>query len=473
MMLTIAASGSILAQEGAVVWPPEIYSGENVITVKPPTGVRRIDVRHTPNVIVEGDGRFSSCQTEVTLRVTVTNSDAAELNLAIVDCDNRRYVETLPTGKPWNIDRVAMGTVEVGQTVCKEFQVRAAGADIEIDGLSLANTIFLDSISVADSRATVRVPGHLPVKINSGTTYTYRVCFLADKPGAYYFPVTTWIRRRYASGGLTSYPVADTGYVRVVPKPVPPDTLPVRPPDTARISYTPPPAEPPITDPTTFRTIAVPNAIIPKAGTLYVGSYDLLGVTAGYSLDRHLMVIAGGALPTPDDWSGAHGDIFGAYSLGLKVGLPLAADLNVAAGYQWGRSFFNREEIAGVTRDTVRSEITVQAPYAAISYGDDDSRLSATFGYAFKHHVKTETEFDQNAAFIAIGGDYRIGRHWKLAGEIISMQTLGLMPIVATGRYFTETFAIDFGAAFVGITTGDAKAPAIPLVPVVSGVFTF
>jgi hypothetical protein len=186
-------------------------------------------------------------------------------------------------------------------------------------------------------------------------------------------------------------------------------------------------------------------------------------------VNDNLMVIAGGALPTPDDWAGIRGEMFGAWSIGVKGGMALGEDLNVAAGYQWGRSIYDKEE----TLDTLESRITVNVPYVALSYGNDDNRLSATFGYAFKRHVKPDLEFDQNAMIAAFGGDYRIGRHWKLAGELITMESLGVVPIVGTLRYFSNNYALDFGLSYVGITTGDTPPPAIPVVPVVSAVFVF
>ncbi len=183
------------------------------------------------------------------------------------------------------------------------------------------------------------------------------------------------------------------------------------------------------------------------------------------------VVIAGGALPTPDDWGGMRGEMFGAYSIGLKIGLPIGDRLNVAAGYQWGRSFYDKESDDAL--DTVSSTINVHAPYLAVSLGDDDSRLSATLGYAFKHHTKNNVEFNDNAALLAVGGDTRFARNWKVAGEIIMMQKLGVVPLIGTVRYFSDNYAFDLGVGYVGITTGDTKPPAIPLVPVVSGVFVF
>jgi hypothetical protein len=223
-----------------------------------------------------------------------------------------------------------------------------------------------------------------------------------------------------------------------------------------------------VTDPTTFRSVAVPNAIIPKGGSKVIGVYDFLGLMGSYSLTDNLMVLAGGALPTPDDWGGVRGQMFGAYSIGVKAGLPIADRVNLAVGYQWGQSLFDQQSTQGTD-----SKITVRVPYAAISYGDDDSRVSATLGYAYKHHATLSEEFDREAGLLAIGGDYRFATHWKVAGEIATMKTLGVVPIIATLRYFSNSYAIDLGVGYVGITTDENAAPAIPLLPVLSGVFVF
>lgn len=452
-LLLAGVSPTLYAQDDPV-YPPELYAGMNVITVKFPAGILEIRVNHTPNMIVEGAGLLS-CVTEHELYATVyTASQPVALELLIIDCNNRRYVRNLALNTIWTVDYNRFSTAETGETVCRNFQIRSTSLDI----------LILDSITVDDPRITMRLPSRLPTRIDSPELYAYEVCFTADKPGIYKFPVTTWMRRRYPSGGYTTYPVADTGFVRVVP----PSDLP---PDTAGIAMDPVMDEPPLTDPTTFRTIVVPNAILPKRGSLYLGMYDLLGLTAGYAVDDHMMILAGGALPTPDDWAGMRGEMFGAYSIGVKLGIPLNDELNIAGGYHWGRSLYDR--VTTPEADTFRSEITVQAPYLAISYGNDDSRISATAGYAMKHHKKPNTEIDDDAMFLAIGGDTRIARHWKLAGEIITMQKLGVVPLIGSVRYFDERYAIDAGIGYVGITTGDTKSPAIPLVPVISGIFVF
>lgn len=452
--ILLGAVHPLLAQDREIVYPPELYAGENVLTVRLPNGIREIRAVHTPTMSVEGTG-IISCKNEHELYVTVhTASEQSVLELTIIDCRNRRYVRSLNLNTVWTVDQNRFSNVEEGATVCRDFHIRSTGLE----------TLYLDSITVGDPNVQIRVPERLPTRILSPDLYTYQVCFRAPSPGIYRFPVVTWIRRRYPSGGFTTYPVADTGYVRVLPKRERPPDAPA--PDTIIAVE-----EPPISDPTTFRSIVVPNAIVPKRGQLYVGVYDLLGLTAGYSLDDHLMIIAGGALPTPDDWGGIRGEMFGAYSIGTKIGMPLNGNLNIAAGYQWGRSFYDKETEANV--DTVRSTIDVHTPYIALSYGDDDSRISATAGYAFKHHSKNNVEFTDNAALLAVGGDYRIARHWKLAGELVMMQKLGVLPVIGTLRYFSDNYAFDVGIGYVGITTGDTKSPAIPLVPVISGVFVF
>lgn len=459
LALFVITQGTASAQADDIVYPRELYCGENYVAIAIESGIQRIQVTNaTGNVLVRGAGA-RSCERYDTLKVLVLDPREGGAQLVITDCRNRTFVRRLET-RSWNVDVNRLGTVELGDTSCFRFQIRAGG---DLPGAAPGDPFYVDSITVEDARIQLLLPGHLPVKVNPGQTYFYNVCFASNELGRFKFPVVTWVRRRFPSGGLTTYAVADTGLLTVIPRRRTP------PPDTARVVDTIEP-EVPVTDPTTFRSVVVPNAVTPPKGRFFAGTYDLLGLTAGYGITDNVMVFAAGALPTPDDWGGAHGDVFGAYSLGLKAGLSPAPDLNIAVGYQFGRSLYDRQN---VTVDTVRSTITVHAPYAAISYGSDDSRLSATLGYAFKHHARPDKEFDRNALVFAVGGDYRIARNWKLAGELIRMETVGVMPIVGTVRYFTDRLAIEAGAAYVGITTGDAAPPKIPIAPIVSAIVVF
>jgi WD40 repeat protein len=65
-------------------------------------------------------------------------------------------------------------------------------------------------------------------------------------------------------------------------------------------------------DPTTFRTIAAPNAILPKKGRIVTGMYDVVGLMAGYAITDNVMVLGGGGVRLPDEWGGVHGSMYGA-----------------------------------------------------------------------------------------------------------------------------------------------------------------
>jgi hypothetical protein len=448
ILVTLALpSGSARAQvtdtAKVYVWPPEIYPGANELTINSTNGLQEIESSNlqAENMTIEGDGKLSSCPTVQKILVFVHSASLADsLTVLITDCAGKRFFARFGI-RTWRLDHIHFGRLEEGAIRCQEFHI-----SLDAFGLGRGADVILDSITSPDPQVSFQFPTELPIRITGGTIYRYNACYTADDAGSFTFPVITWIRRTYPSAGMTSYAVADTGTVFVV--------------------------EAPVTDPTTFRSVAVPNAVIPPKGRFIAGSYDLLGLLAGYSITDNVQILAGGALPLPDDWGGIHGEMFGAYSIGAKAGLAFAEGWNAAVGYQWARSIYDQEPTP-----LTESTITMSVPWGAISYGDDDSRISATFGYAFKHHNRPlatfDQEFDREAGIIAIGGDYRFAHKWKFAGEIVSMQTLGVIPIVATMRYFTNTYALDFGFAFVGIETESGAAPGIPLAPVVSAVMVF
>lgn len=220
-------------------------------------------------------------------------------------------------------------------------------------------------------------------------------------------------------------------------------------------------------DPTTFRTISIPNAVIPPKGSVVTGVYDLIGLMVAYAPSDNLMVIGGGAAPLPDDWKGVNEQMYGAWSLGLKGGFELLNRLDVVAGFQYGMSMYDRQETKGI-----ESRIDAATPYGALSYGDDDCRVSITAGYAFKRHRVLESdsvirEFRRDAPMIGLGADYRFASRWKVCAEALSMRTLGYIPIATTIRFFGDTWALDVGVGYLGV---GADAPEIPVAPVVSWV---
>lgn len=457
--LFFATVALLPAQTGGItITPPELYPGWNELTITAPNGVQEITSVITPNVELEGGGMYS-CQNEVRLKVLVnTASEAVTVNLNVRDCRGNVAAFPMRLNTTWNLDTIRFGRIEMGKTGCQLFRISLNGI------VGIGGSVTLDSVTTPLRNVRIKLPTRLPLNIPRGSEFKYEVCFESDEPGLYQFPVITWIRRPFPSGGWGTYPVADTGVVRVME--------PNRIPDEVK-DWLP---DPPLQDPTTFRSVAVPNAIIPKKGKFFLGSYDLLGLVGGYSFSDNFMLLAGGALPLPDDWGGVRGDAFGAYSIGAKGSWEVADKLNVAAGYQVGRSVLDKE-----ATPELESSIFFHAPYAAISYGDDSSRVSATLGYVFKRHrtfIQLPSgnffdEYDRDAPVVAVGGDYQFARGWKVAGEAAYMKTLGVVPIIGTVRYFGQTYAIDAGVGYVGITTEGTEAPAIPLAPILSAVFVF
>ena len=460
----IVLSGVMYGQ-AASSYPTELYSGENIITLKAPGGIRSIQANFDSltSSLTEihgmgGIGDLSGCPDshKVQLRLN-TASQPVNVRFTVIDCAGRQH-QVILTNKTWRLDEVPFPDAEVGDTICRPFQIGLTGIVSE----------YLDSISIPMDQVFQRYSFPPPLPLRAGSNYRYTVCFVAEKPGEYRFPVMTWIRRTQPAGGYTNYAVSDTGVVRVLPK--------RKGPELSRIDIDTAGSEnpEPVTDPTTFRSIAVPNAVIPPRGKWFVGNYDLLGWTGGYSVANELLLFAGGAPPLPDDWGGINGDMFWAGAAGAKLGTSFGK-FSIAGGYAFAVSTLDKE----LTPDELDSRIYLNIPFAAVSYGTDDSRVSLTGGVALKRHStwvledNHRVEFDTAAYFGALGGDYRFARHWKVAGEFALMQTLDVAPLLVTARYFTNTFAIDAGLGYAGFTLNDADKPKFPFVPVLSAVFVF
>lgn len=227
--------------------------------------------------------------------------------------------------------------------------------------------------------------------------------------------------------------------------------------------------ETPLTDPTTFRSIMLPTAVVPKKGTITTGVYDVIGLSGGYSITDNVMLLAGGAVPIPNRWFGATGydaSWSAAWSIGGKVGYEVADHLLVGGGYQFGQSFYDQDYSS-----ELESKITFNALWATAGYGDDDSRLNAYLGYAFKHHVTfLEGTFQADAYIVGMAYDYRISRHWKICTEAFFMRTMTFVPFTVTARYFRESDAFEVGFTYVGIPASGAKAADFPLVPMLTWV---
>jgi len=224
-----------------------------------------------------------------------------------------------------------------------------------------------------------------------------------------------------------------------------------------------------LTDPTTFRSILLPSAVIPEAGTLTTGVYDVVGLSLGYAVTDYLMILGGGQIPIPNRWFGSTGynaSVAGAWSLGAKGAYAIDTNLLIGGGYQFGQSYYDQD-----FSEQLDSKITFNALWLSGGYGNDDSRLNAYLGYAFKRHETAfEGTFDADAFIYGLAYDYRIAYHWKLCAEGFFMRTMDFVPITVTARYFDDVQAFEVGLTYVGIAASGAQTSGFPVLPMLTWV---
>lgn len=224
-----------------------------------------------------------------------------------------------------------------------------------------------------------------------------------------------------------------------------------------------------ISDPTTFRSILLPSAIVPRQGTITTSMYDVIGIVGGYSITDNVMVIVGGVPPFSNRWVGASdadASTTAAWSVGAKIGFPVTQDLTIGGGYQTGQSYYNR-----TSTEDLDSKITFNALWASAGWGNDDSRLNVLIGYTFKrHNTASDGSFNADATIIGVAYDQRISYHWKICGEMVFMRTMTFLPITCTARYFDDVQAFDIGFTVTGIATSGANAISWPIVPLLTWV---
>ncbi|MBS1911748.1 MAG: hypothetical protein JST22_07165 [Bacteroidetes bacterium] len=520
LLWLIAAATALLAQ--ADVYPPVLYSGNNALTITCPDGIRQImgfiggrwTLMHTglsaPYVKVTSAPMFGDCATRVKMSIFIMKANPAELfRLRIVTCDGDIQYFDFNASERWDVFHEQFGTVQLGATACHTFRVDTRGTTIVIDSVASPSPLF-----------KIRYfNGHPPLRVTSGSSYLYDVCFRPARIGFVKMPILVYLRRRYPAGGFTNFIVADTAYVNVVqpntplarvdappapqrprqltalppliihrpkprPKPVPPPAAPHvdtphvagPPPQITSVGYrtipmavdppapapgTAPPAVPVVedevlTDPTTHRVVLMPTARSVNAGRFFVANYELGGWLAGYGAGDRLTLLAGGAYVPPAI----------SYNLvataGARYELLREGTLRGALGVQGSLS---RTDI---------SSITLAAPYAVASIGDDDQRASIVLGYTWRHHTPRDgtPAFDRNAALLAAGGDYRFAEHWKVAAEAYLLESADYQPLVATVRYFGRNFAVDAG---LGINMGlnGAGSGTLRAAPVVTATWVW
>lgn len=481
--------------------PSFTAAGDRVVVVNAADGAGRYDIGATVVQQDVSDRRWALIQTKAIIKdvrfapryvgtskdsvvtAAIVNTGTVPLDVISITLEGSQAMDfglrteagfTLQPGEGRNLEysfhptrQGELATLAIAQTQAGGLRARITGRALSSLLDATSTTIDMGTVPLSDSRtktpdvmlrntgtADVRItdirlggPDNRQFTIDAGTTRTL-------KPGeTFTFPVTFRPERLGRTTTTIEFRVAglDDPVVAIV--------------NGEGID-----APAALSDPTTFRTIMLPSAVIPQAGTITTGAYDVVGLQAGASVHDNVMILAGGLIPVPSRWFGATGydaSMQYAYSLGVKVGAPIGEDVVVGGGYQFGQSTYDQD----FSVDKLDSRITFNAVWATVGYGDDDHRINAYAGYAFKHHATAfEGSFDADATIFGLGGDYRIGRNWKLCAEGFFMRTMPVVPITAVVRYFGETYALEAGITVTAIPASGAAAPSLPIVPMLTWV---
>jgi hypothetical protein len=327
-----------------------------------------------------------------------------------------------------------LGTVPIGEPTLITVSDLVANQGLQVEEVN--------SVQVVDgSDPAIQIKNPLPFTLSPGAKQSFDVEVTAPSEGRYATQI------EFSVKGLDD-PVVATLFVRA-------DSGARRKPIAA--------------DPTTFRSIMLPTAVVAPAGTSTTGVYDVLGLSAGYSVTNNVAILVGGALPLFNRWFGATGydaSWSAAWSVGGKVGFELNDDWIVGGGYQFGQSYYDQDY-----SPELESKITFNALWATGGYGDDDSRLNLYLGYAFKHHeTLSDGEFQADATILGVAYDYRFARNWKVCAEAFFMRTMSFVPVTVTARYFREDDAFELGLSYVGISADGGGSSGLPVVPMLTWV---
>lgn len=409
LSLILLAAVAFPAFGQSSVDPSVLYSGDNVVTIRNPNGIERVNVSPSAGISVESPGLIRGCPTEVRIRVHVQSVTTGEgVGFTIFDCRGGFNNERI-NAEDWTIRHEYTGTVEIGADTCIECFVESSALRL-LDSITVRHPDLRVEIESARRGRHYRVIG--------GLRFRYNVCYRPTREENLTDTIYLHFQRDFPSGGLDDYVIRKPITLHAVQPPPPPE--PKKPPE---------PELPPLEDPTTFRNIVMPTAESPPKGKYFYGNFVVVGSLGAYGMTDRLSLLAGAVL-VPDFISRLY-----LGTLGAKYEVVREGEFSAALGLQ--AAFSTTED----------SDIRTIAPYAVVSYGNRRNRLSAALGYGLKRHVTPMETFNRNALTLALGGNVTIDRGWKLAGEIYAIETSGILPLIVTARRFSESFAFDFGLA--------------------------
>lgn len=406
--LLAAITGSV-AQAQLSVYPSILYNGENIVTIKHPSGIERIRATSTRGVQPFAPN-ITGCPKQVDVRVLVLNPNPQEtVTFTVFDCDGKFSTVDI-ISENWTIRHERSGPVMIGRDTCLQCFITTSD-EREVDSIFSTNPQY----------RVIMPPKQDGKWIARGDDFKYQVCFRAERPETRTDTIRLAMRRGQPNGGLTHYVIEKPVTTVSVPVPPPPPPPKISKKDSIRALL------PPLTDPTTFRNIIMPTAESLGKGRAFAGSYDVVGLIGGYGITDRLTVIGGGTY-VPAAISQLLVGTVGAKWEFLREG-----EVSMAVGGHVGYS------------SIPESDITLAAPFAVASYGDRESRLNLAVGYTWKHHVTPFETFNRKAAVVGIGGDITLGRGFKMAAEGYILESSGIAPVVVSARWFGERWAFDAG----------------------------
>jgi hypothetical protein len=217
-------------------------------------------------------------------------------------------------------------------------------------------------------------------------------------------------------------------------------------------------------DPLASQAFLIPTGRAFGAGHTFVMDYMIAGLQLNYGPTDWLSLNAGGLaapfLPTSVTTGTA----------GIKI-TPLALDeVNVSVGAQGVYS-----EVTKITR--------IGFPYVVATYGNWESQLTLLGGLAYQSSVDSlKKPYTSTNSVIGVEGDMRVGENLKASIEFYFVENFGIVPTIATMRYFTNEMTIDVGVVFSLYKAGSRNLPTLgeyvfntnfDVIPMVSGSYHF
>ncbi|HWF44423.1 MAG TPA: hypothetical protein VG537_07270 [Candidatus Kapabacteria bacterium] len=225
-----------------------------------------------------------------------------------------------------------------------------------------------------------------------------------------------------------------------------------------------------VKDPLASQDFLMPTARAYGQDHGFLLDYMLAGLQVNYGFNDWVSLNAGGVFApflTPTITTG---------TAGIKI-TPVQSDLfTVAFGAQGVYS-----EVSKITR--------IGFPFVVATYGTWESELTLLGGISYQSTTTVDSITNKIIPYypvnsvIGVGGDMRVGENLKVAIELYFISDFGIVPTIASIRYFQNNLTIDAGIVFSLYKAGSSNlktlgdyvfnTPNFPIIPMVSGSYHF